>query len=298
VTAPEAPDDHLGPVPDLIDEPRPRFPLFLRRVDESPLPAAEKPGARGPGREILLTFDDGPDLATTPIVLEELGRRGLKAIFFVSGQSLMGHSPADRARRALLRKIAAQGHLVANHTLGHRNLCREPESIAHQIDGIEEIIAAATGLRPRLFRSPYGASCRALRAALAERGLINVGWNVDPQEWRGDSEDAITAQVISQLARLSGRGIVLLHDTNPGAVRALPRILDWIDHENTRVPAAARLRIVDYGVFLPARALPETGMERSLGGLAHGFARAFSQISGTRDQERAGPPAARVPAFE
>ncbi len=68
-------------------------------------------------RKLLLSFDDGPDLRGTPLILDELDRRGLKAIFFVTGWRLKGERPEDIARRDLVRKIAAHGHLVANHTM-------------------------------------------------------------------------------------------------------------------------------------------------------------------------------------
>ena len=77
----------------------------------------------------MLTFDDGPDLFHTPVVLDELDRRGLKAIFFVNARYMVGSRPQDLARRDLVRKLAAHGHLVANHTLSHRNVCAEPETL-------------------------------------------------------------------------------------------------------------------------------------------------------------------------
>ena len=72
------------------------------------------------------------------------------------------------------------------------------------------------------------------------------------------------AYVTQHLARLRGRAILLLHDTHPAAVRALPRILDWIDAENARVAreGGIPLRVVDYSVFVPRRAPPPpTGLE-------------------------------------
>jgi peptidoglycan/xylan/chitin deacetylase (PgdA/CDA1 family) len=218
-------------------------------------------------RELLLTFDDGPDLEGTPQVLAELDRRGLRAIFFVNGQHMVGSRPEDFARRDLVRRIAAKGHLVANHTLSHRNVCSEPDLLEQEIDGNAEIIAGATGLRPLLFRPPYGARCRMLDAALAERELLAVGWNLDPQEWKGGSEDALVDYVTSRLARASGRAVLLLHDTKAGAIRALPRILDWVEAENTRAARAGGepIRIRDYSVFLPpAPPLPPTGLEAML----------------------------------
>ncbi len=224
---------------------------------------ADRPRKLKSKRELILTFDDGPDLVGTPAVLEELERRGLRAIFFINGEHMVGSSPDAAARRDLVRRIAAQGHLVANHTLSHRNVCSEPDDLERQIDGNAEIIAGATGLRPLLFRSPYGARCRRLDQALAERDLLSIGWNLDPQEWKGGREEAIVDYVSSRLARSTGRAVLLLHDPRKGAVRALPRILDWIENENERLRRIGGdpLVIADYSVFLPEEPLPGTGLE-------------------------------------
>jgi peptidoglycan/xylan/chitin deacetylase (PgdA/CDA1 family) len=245
-----------------ILRPGPRYPTFLQPLPGEPPPVVP-PADPGPRRrELVLTFDDGPDLFGTPLVLEALDRRGLKAIFFVNGRLLMGSKPQDLARRDLVRKLAAHGHLVANHTLSHRNVCAEPETLETEIDGNAEIIHAATGIRPLLFRSPYGARCRRLDEAARVRDLLQVGWNLDPQEWKGGGEDAIVAYVRTFLTR-PGRYILLLHDMQREAVRALPRILDWIARENDRAAATGAPPIVirDYTVFFPVRELPATGFE-------------------------------------
>lgn len=212
----------------------------------------------GPVREVLLSFDDGPDLFGTAAALDALDRHGWKAIFFVNGRWLIGSRQLDLQRRELVRKVAAHGHLVANHTLTHRNLCREPMTVPEEIDTNSEIIAYATGVRPLLFRSPYGARCHSLDEALRERELIQVGWNLDPQEWKAADQDAVFSYVTRNLSRLSGRAILLLHDTHPAAVRALPRILDWIEQENERVAreGGVPIRVVDYSVFVPQRPPP------------------------------------------
>ncbi len=224
-------------------------------------------------RELLLSFDDGPDLLGTPMVLEELNRRGLKGLFFVNGSHMVGNRPEDLARRDLVRKLAAHGHLVANHTLSHRNVCAEPEGLDHEIDGNAEIITAATGVRPLLFRSPYGARCKRLEEAMRIRGLLQVGWNLDPQEWRGDGEDAVVDYIKHMLGKSRGRYILLLHDTHAQAVRALPRILDWIVHENDRAVRAGEPPIVlrDYTVYFPERPLPAFASEPLLDDLGAAF---------------------------
>jgi peptidoglycan/xylan/chitin deacetylase (PgdA/CDA1 family) len=249
------------PVPEKLRRLPPEYPVFLRPLAGEARHHANK-GPR-PMRELVLTFDDGPDLMGTPLVLEELDRRGLKGIFFVNGRHVLGTRPQDFARRDLLRKVAAHGHLIGNHTLSHQNVCNEPEKLAHQIDDNAELIANVTGQRPRLFRAPYGVRCKKLDQALAARDLLQVGWNMDPQEWLNGSDDLVYDYVTKKLAHFTGRAILLLHDTHGEAVRALPRILDWIAHENDRALRKGELPIVirDYTVFLPAPPLGETGLE-------------------------------------
>lgn len=249
------------------------FPRFLRALPGEP-PHPRNPGNRQL-RELMLTFDDGPDFHGTPLILDTLDRWGVKGIFFVNGRYLLGSRPEDLARRDMVHKLAAHGHLVANHTLTHRNLCLEPATISDEIDTNSEIIAYATGIRPLLFRSPYGARCRSLDEALRERELVPVGWNMDPQEWKAAGEQAVYDYVTQGLARLHGRAILLLHDKHLAAARALPRVLAWIDAENARVAreGGVPIRIVDYSVFVPKRPPPPaTGLEPVVKRLASSLA--------------------------
>jgi len=221
-------------------------------------------------RELLLSFDDGPDLRGTPLILDELDRRGLKAIFFVTGWRLKGDRPEEVARRALVRRIAAHGHLVANHTMSHHNLCQNPGEQAAEIDENAAMIAATTGVRPFLFRSPYGAFCHSLEAALQARGLVDVGWNLDPQDWKVDRDEAYVYKYLtSRLARLKGRGILLLHDTHLASVHALPRLLDWLARQNAADRRAGQppITITDYRAIIPARELAGGGLPQLVGAL-------------------------------
>jgi peptidoglycan/xylan/chitin deacetylase (PgdA/CDA1 family) len=231
-------------------------------------------------RELLLSFDDGPDLRGTPLILDELDRRGLKAIFFVTGWRLSGDRPEDIARRDLVRKIARHGHLVANHTMTHKNLCDNPAAQASEIDDASDIVAQTTGVRPLLFRSPYGAICHSLLASLHARGLPNVRWNLDPQEWKSDDQAEIFRYLTQSLSHLEGRGVLLLHDTHLASVQALPAVLDWIARENHRAVREARapITLVDYSVMLPAHTPPPSGLETIVANLARDAGGALSQL--------------------
>jgi peptidoglycan/xylan/chitin deacetylase (PgdA/CDA1 family) len=223
----------------------------------------------GAPRELILSFDDGPDLNGTPLILEELDRRGLKAIFFVTGWRLLGRRPDDIARRDLIRKIAAHGHLVANHTMNHHDLCQNPTEQAAEIDSNNEVIAQSTGVRPLLFRSPYGAFCQSLQATLAAREMPDIGWNIDPQDWKSGDEEAVYAYLTQKLSQLKGRGILLLHDTHAASVHALPRLLDWLTRENVRAARAGKppVKIIDYSVLVPQRPVTPSGLPELVGAL-------------------------------
>ena len=245
------------------------FPRFLHPLPGVPEPKVANPYTR---RALLLTFDDGPDLVGTSMILDELNRRGLKGVFFVNGHHITRHRPEDLARRELLRKLALHGHLVANHGLSHRNLCQEKDRMAMEIDGVAELISNITGVRPLMFRSPYGARCRSLDQALRDRDVAQVGWNVDPQEWKGNDEDAVVDYVTKSLARIRGPVILLLHDKNLSTVRALPRILDYVASVNQG--GGDPIEILDYRVFLPKIPMPDSG----LGPLVSRFAQAFGAL--------------------
>jgi peptidoglycan/xylan/chitin deacetylase (PgdA/CDA1 family) len=224
--------------------------------------------ASGP-RELLLSFDDGPDLKGTPLILEELDRRGLKAVFFVTGWRFAGQRPEDLARRDLVRKIAAHGHLVANHTFTHHDLCQNPGERDAEIDSNAALIEATTGIKPLLFRAPYGGYCQSLEAALTAREVPDVGWNLDPQDWKNHREEDVYNYLVAKVSRMRGRGILLLHDTHLASVRALPHFLDWLARENARTVDEGKppVTIIDYGVLVPRRPVAESGLERVVGDL-------------------------------
>jgi chitooligosaccharide deacetylase len=232
--------------------------------------------------EVLLTFDDGPHYKTTGKVLDILKARGLSAVFFLTGDRFE-RGNADRPR-ALVKRMLAEGHVIANHTMTHEQLCSgKPEAAAWQIDEARSVLEQEAGMPVPWFRAPYGAWCPRLVQQLGERGITHFYWDIDPQEWRTGSAKTTEKRVTAALRRLQGRAILLLHDTKPATVKALPKILDWIDKENAKRQKAGKrpIRIVgapEYAreligeeTIAEARAL----VDDALGGLARGLASAL-----------------------
>ena len=211
--------------------------------------------------EVLFTFDDGPNLERTPRVLDILDQHHIKAVFFVNGWHFQGDRPAAEKSRALLREIVRRGHAVGNHTVHHYFLCgkRGLKVAADEIEQNAELIEQAIGMRPELFRTPYGSHCKQLAATLAQLGVTHTGWDIDPQDWKVKNAKLVRDYVIKSLKKLRGRAIVLFHDVHEDTVRALPEVLDWLDAENAARIARGEtpVRVLDYGYLLPPHpALP------------------------------------------
>lgn len=233
-----------------------------------PQPAAGGSASGAP--EVIFTFDDGPREDTTTLILEELARRRIRAIFFWVGWRIEAPSPA---RLAVVRRAVDEGHIIAGHSQTHPMLCLglTESQIAKEIDDARRLLVKHTGMRIDWFRAPYGMRCPLLEALLLERRMPNIHWDIDPQEWQpGMSAEATAQFVIAKLAVLRGRAVVLLHDTKVESVKALPMILDWIEAENARRRVIGQRELV----IVQGTAL---AWERSRSGLGQVLADAAAQ---------------------
>ena len=175
---------------------------------------------------VALSFDNGPDPDATPIVLEVLRRRGLRATFFVLGKWI-----ADPARRRLAEQAHAEGHWIGNHTFTHGGPLgrREDPGHAEAEIGRTEGLIGALAHPDRLFRpvggggrlGPHLLSAEA-RDHLAASGATVVTWSVVTQDWE-DPEgwpERGMARCLAQEAPL-----LVLHDIPNGGMRHLDAFL-------------------------------------------------------------------------
>jgi peptidoglycan-N-acetylglucosamine deacetylase len=164
----------------------------------------------GAGEKVHLTFDDGPDPLWTPRILQALRDSGCRATFFVVG-------PAARRSPHLIREMVRDGHGVELHCSRHVLHTRSTRSgtLADTREALADL--RALGVRPALWRTPWGVRAP-WTAGLAEAlGLRLVGWTADTHDWRGDSTDEMFAAVAPLLR---AGATVLMHDgLGPGARR-------------------------------------------------------------------------------
>ena len=159
--------------------------------------------------ELALTFDDGPNPAWTPQLLDILAGHGAKATFFLVGQF------AER-EPALARSIADAGHLIGNHSWSHPDLSlttahRVHEELARTQDTLEQI----TGKPVRYFRPPFGARRPSVLRDARGLGMTPVMWNAMTNDWAERSPDRIAERLAKKIDARHRSGTaanIVLHD--------------------------------------------------------------------------------------
>jgi peptidoglycan-N-acetylglucosamine deacetylase len=185
-------------------------------------------------KEVVLTFDDGPEAGSTARVLDALKRECVQASFFLLGRSALAHP--ELARREL-----SEGHTVAHHTFSHPLLDRMPIAAAEaEIDrGFTAVDSALYGRSDRaprtpFFRFPGFASSPALLERLERRGIVVFGADLWASDWNPMSPDQELALVLRRLDTAHG-GIVLFHDTKAQTAAMLPAFLRVLKHRAYRI---------------------------------------------------------------
>ena len=175
-------------------------------------------------KEVVLTFDDGPEPGPTGRVLDALKRECVKAAFFLLGRSAQAHP--ELARREL-----AEGHTVAHHSFAHPLLNRLPVAAAEaEIDrGMVAVDTALYGQARRapatpFFRFPGFASSPALLDRLERRGIVVFGADLWASDWNRMSADQELRLVLERIELTRG-GVVLFHDTKAQTAAMLPGFL-------------------------------------------------------------------------
>ncbi|MET8148915.1 polysaccharide deacetylase family protein [Actinoplanes sp. NPDC049668] len=201
-------------------------------------PVRKKPaGRRGPADSLMrtgdagvaLSFDDGPDPVQTPRLLDLLRKHGVKATFCLVGRNVAAHP-------GLVRRIAAEGHTLCNHTWRHSLTLgkRKPGVIEADLRRTNDAIRAAVpGARIGYVRAPGGNFTGAFVAAGARLGMRSIYWQVDPRDWEhrgGESGAAHRAKVVRAVKKHVHDGaIVLSHDYGqPETVAAYEQLLPWL----------------------------------------------------------------------
>jgi peptidoglycan/xylan/chitin deacetylase (PgdA/CDA1 family) len=175
-------------------------------------------------KEVVLTFDDGPQPVSTVAVLKALRDECLKATFFEVGQPASWHPE-------ITRQAIDAGMTVGTHTWSHKDLARDPyakdlEKAVREIEmgnSAAHIAAAGAPVAP-FFRFPDLQHSPSSLEYLAHRNIAVFSTDIDSRDFAMHKPEQVIYSVMSQLEKW-GKGIVLLHDSHRNTAEALPELL-------------------------------------------------------------------------
>lgn len=155
-------------------------------------------------RKVLLTFDDGPNLETTEIILKELNKRKIKTIFFCVGENVLKYP-------ALVNEILSEGHEIGNHTFKHQKISIQDKIMVEKtIRQFQELLFNEFNYSVKYFRPPHGRFNLNSNNILKKKSLQNVMWSLLTYDYKNNLN--IVKFAVSKY--LSDNSIIVLHDSN------------------------------------------------------------------------------------
>ena len=179
-----------------------------------------------------LTFDDGPNASSTPILLDGLKERKVRATFFLIGENL-----EKDENEKIVKRMYEEGHLIGNHTYRHVDLSkisgREAEK---EIKTTDEAIKKITGHETEFIRPPFGA----MPEGEEDPDKIYVKWTVDSLDWVTKDTEKIVEKVTADTKE---GDVILMHDCYGESVEAALQIVDIMEKQGYEFVTADELII-------------------------------------------------------
>jgi peptidoglycan-N-acetylglucosamine deacetylase len=181
-------------------------------------------------KEVVLTFDDGPDPKRTPKVLDALDHHCVKATFFEVGRWA-------EAYPEITKEVVDRGHTLGSHSwshppnLGHIPFDRAKEEIEHGFAALRE---ASGGHVAPFFRYPGLNESAKLDDYLAGAGVAVISCDIGTDDWMNINAATIVKRALARLQQ-KGSGILLLHDRKASTAKALPVLLDKLKERGYRI---------------------------------------------------------------
>lgn len=238
-------------------------------------------------KEVVLTFDDGPQVGHTPAILDALAHHCTKATFFSIGKMALGLPE-------ILRDVHRRGHTVGTHTWSHldlRAMKNEADWKAEIEKGVSAVKRAVGAPVAPFFRYPFLRDSKETLTHLASRNIAIFSTDVDSFDFKFRNPDQLVKSVMDRLEK-KGKGIVLMHDIQPGTAKAVPQLLSELKAKGYRiVHMKPKVEVTTLAEF-------DAMIEKDVKGLAltPGGERPTASVVRTIEDVPAQPTAAKAPA--
>lgn len=171
---------------------------------------------------VALTFDDGPNAGTSTQIINTLRQYGATAVMFPTGQNAQNNP-------SLMQAYRSAGLQIGNHSWDHPHLTQlSSDQVRSQLSRTSDMIQQTAGVRPQIFRPPYGESNSTVQQIASSLGMLTMTWSVDSTDWNNASASTIRQRA----AQLTNGQNILMHDWPSATVQALPGILQDLQSRN------------------------------------------------------------------
>lgn len=216
-------------------------------------------------KEVVLTFDDGPQKYSTEAVLKALAGECVKATFFSIGKMALGYPE-------IIREVSKAGHTVGTHTWSHKAIAKLKtfDDGKEEIErGVSAVHRAVGGPIAPFFRFPTLVDTQEAVAYLGKRNIAMFSTDIDSIDYKPQTVDHLVKSVMAKLDK-RGKGIILMHDIHKRTAQALPIILSQLKakgykivHMTAKAPVVT-LAEYDEAIEKEAKGLPQVGAERPM----------------------------------
>ena len=216
-------------------------------------------------KEVVLTFDDGPQVNSTKAVLDALAMHCAKATFFSIGKMAIGLPE-------LIREVAKAGHTIGTHTWSHADLRRmknEKDAVSEIERGISGVHRAVGAPIAPFFRFPFLLDSPVMIKHLSDRNIAVFSMDVDSFDFK-NRDPAVVVKVIMEKLEKKGKGIVLMHDIHMHTAKAVPMLLEQLKANGYKLvhlkPAGPAETLPEFDALIEkdVKGLPAAGSERPM----------------------------------
>lgn len=187
-------------------------------------------------KEIAISFDDGPATSYTPEILQLLKQENINATFFCIGNRIAGNEH-------ILQQIKEEGHIIGNHSYSHHFWFDmfPAKKMLEDLRQMDDEMERVTGLRPKLFRPPYGVTNPNLKKAIISGNYTPVGWSVRSMDTVIKDEKKLLIKIN---ASIKPGAVFLFHDTSKTTLEALPAFIKEVKNKGYQIVPLDKLLLL------------------------------------------------------
>ena len=171
-------------------------------------------------KEIAISFDDGPAENYTKEILSILNTENVKATFFCIGMRIAENE-------TILKQLQTDGHIIGNHSYSHHFWfdMYSAQKMQKDLKQMDTEMERVTGLKPKLFRPPYGVTNPNLAKAIKKGGYTPVGWSVRSMDTGIEDGNKLLGKINDGI---KPGAIFLFHDTSKTTLEVLPEFIQEV----------------------------------------------------------------------